>query len=135
MEREPNKEIRYPKDKCANCNKKYEMTPDNTRLNIYSFQEFCNHYYTTCTKCEKQSTILFTGEDPQEVAEYGYPIRLEKYPPDNIYEAYLRVKKIELIKEKELTMREMSHVAFLGYILDSEELSPEDFSGTGELFI
>lgn len=136
MEKEPNRNIRYPKDKCVNCSKKYEVSPDNTRMNIYSYQEFCNHFYTTCTHCDEQSTILFTPQDPQELAELGYPIRVEKYPPDHIYEAYLRVKKIELLKEKELTMRELSHVAFLGYILDGEELNVEEFAnGTGELFI
>lgn len=53
------------------------------------------------------------------------------------YEEFIARKEANLkrMEERKLTLRQNNTVAYLGYLLLNEHLTPDDFTGTGELFI
>jgi hypothetical protein len=112
-------EVNYPVDDCNHCGGQSEMTPENTRLELYVGFPLANHFYTTCTGCE-ETTRIFTENTAEEVEDYEYPVVELSMPSPELVRGVLRAYGIKPIKPKKLTPEQENLVDFFAYELQAE---------------
>ena len=124
-EREPTPEKRLPRlfDNCNNCEQDYDLEPNNAKLYMYDAEPDCNYLYCTCTHCQS-NFIMFVGMDTVlNAIRHGIDPRAEKYAPDKIKNARLKLLGIELIEPVEITAR---HEKLIGSFAATLANCPDD---------
>lgn len=128
MEREPKEPTL--KDNCMHCNTVYPITCENAALFVFTRKADCNYLQTECTNCGGDTRLFMQdgGDTAQKARQLGITEIVTDYPPDNIYQSFLKVFGIELIQEKELTPRQENRVKYLGFLLAKDLIVPESFT-------
>lgn len=130
-EKDPGNVERLPlRDECMHCNRKYRITKDNAAVFEFTKQPECNHISAECTKCGGHTRIFVGSETMQQATAWEIPVVPTEYAPDFIYQSWLELSGIELIKEREVTPRALSRVAFLGWLLEHNMI---DFNQDGDI--
>ena len=118
------------RDECLHCNKKYKITKENAAVFEFTKQPECNHLSAECTKCGGHTHIFIGEETLAQAKAWDIPVVPTEWAPDNLYQSWLRVSGIEIIKECEVTPRSLSRVAFLGWLLENDKI---DFNQEGDV--
>jgi len=124
-----------------------ECTPDNTLAFIHENEEH-DHIYLIDGEEEGAYIGRFVwrdfiqegGQAFDDMIKYminqGYVVEDNGTLDENDMKAYLLAHPDKIsVKTYDVTPRQMGRVAFLAYILGNGHLTPDDFSGTGELHI
>lgn len=123
----------------------YECSPEDT-IGLVHLEEY--EYYDSVLHVAEggEPVVIFREslEDFDDLLETmmhkGFSVAMQDEPSDLDRQLYLNTfgrdpaHRTTLV-EKELTPRQKKTVKFLRYILKKEHLKPEDFEGSGELFI
>lgn len=137
-EPKPDEEPKLPFDTCMSCEQEYTLSKENTYVFRYEDMPGAEHLSSICPHCQQLNIAFLGTEDNKEhFAQFGYGIANQTVPGVGVMEAYLNLYEIPLVQEQELTPRQEAHVKYLGHLLTSDYLTPEDFEGDGnsELFV
>lgn len=124
-------------DDCQHCETVFELNKDNSKFYEFTLKPECNYYLSLCRKCEEISWVfLDQSGNTLEIARYfNLPIEPSDWPTDNEYQNWLEAMGIKLVQPKELIPRQNRMASFFGYILLNDNITPEDFDGSGPLYI
>ena len=93
-------------DDCLNCEKRYQITKENSGGMYFPKQPECSYLLCCCPNCGNK-TRIFSSQHVMDLAvENGIYIMDEQpYADENIYSDWLELMGIELPKTYELTPR------------------------------
>ncbi len=143
-EREPSPEFEYLTAKCGDkgCKKKFEVRPENSRINRYSMMPDCDYVFTHCPHCEEYYMRLFIkNTDSEGWKKSGIPDFDDgEFPPPHIIQGFRNVYgeepfDIRKFEDSGLTQRQERLAWFVAYLLHKEYLTVEDFDGEGDLYL
>lgn len=110
-------------DDCSRCEKRYQITKDNSGGIWYEKQPECSYLMCTCPNCQFV-TRIFSNQHVMDIAkDNGIYVITEKYADDNIYSDWLELMGIELPKTYELTTRHEELIRKFG---DTVMAMPDD---------
>lgn len=93
-------------DDCSKCEKRYQITKENSGGMYFTKQPECSYLLCRCPNCGN-NTRIFCNEHVIQIAQENdiYIMDSEPYADDNIYSDWLELMGIELPKTYELTDR------------------------------
>lgn len=134
-EKEPNRERGPLYDDCSNCGNVYNLTEHNTIF--FEHKEFPNaDHFLVISDCCEYLTRIFVSEDSTSrkyITRLNIPRIVSRVPDDETMESYIYLYEIPLVEPTELTTRQNTKVDFLGYLLEHDMISPEDFDKDVEI--
>lgn len=136
MEQSPEKKPKL-KDNCNGCGKNYRITPDNAAWFDYTQKPEVKVLVCKCTHCEFITTIYIPeSSNTIDIAKaIGIQGETRDYPSDHVLEGFYDVMGIELIQPQALTQRKEKVVQYLGYLLENDLITPDDWQAEGEVII
>src|SRR5680860_754389 len=106
-------------DDCNTCDKRYELTKDNTEAYVFVKQPECSYLMCTCVHCNAKMVLFVGNETVDNVGLTDIHISVKEYADDKIYRRWLKAYGIELVQEKELTDRHEKIIAGFGSVIEN----------------
>jgi hypothetical protein len=126
VEKEPNKEPL--EDDCANCDKRYSMTPENSVVFHFTKQSECDYIFTVCDHCKLPTRIFLVGDETYNRAlQNGFEPETEEYAPESIWETWMELNELPMPEFHELTPRQEAKIASYGKFLQFVNVDVTDF--------
>lgn len=111
-------------DNCGNCEQDYELTSENSIVQLYSKQTECSFLFCICPNCSYKTRIYINPYTVTRAQELGIEVvDSEPYAPQPIYDEWCEVKGIELPKTYELTNR---HEQIIGKFATALASTPDE---------
>ena len=124
-------------DECGGCDSAYVMDGSNSVLFVFNKQPEINRLYSTCTFCDHRALFFMNEEKADLATDGGVPTyTIDGIAPEDIFKGYLRhVLGLEPPESHAIGHHAELHVKYLGNLLLTDHLTPDDFNGEGELLI
>lgn len=93
-------------DDCANCDKRYQLTPANSAAYHYRKQPECDFLLCLCPHCQQKIRMFCQPETIELARQNGLTVLEEEdYADQEIYQAWMSVNDLKLPETYELTDR------------------------------
>lgn len=117
MEHQNNPEKLRPMfNKCAGCDRKYQLTGYNSVVFNYAKQEIA-YVFCACKKCGASAKLFCDADTVKASKAHGIEVIEDDWTDDETYQQWLEVRGIELPEEYELTDRHERLIEKLGQTL------------------
>lgn len=124
-------------DECDSCDERYIIDDSNSRLFVFNRQPEVNRLFANCSYCGHTALFFLNVTNADRATDGGVPtVVVDGYAPDEIFKGYLRfMLDLEPPESHEIGHHAELHVKYLGNLLLTDHLTPDDFNGEGELLI